>query len=1417
MNYYPMHEFFSELGTFPSGVEVGDLKLMTKDRSLRMHLRFDRVWVPEEIEALLHSIKIHYGLSRIDARVCFPEHTLVSEGIPLALRISTERSPSVRAILEGATQSVSGDRIDICLKKGGAELLRSWAEEVRLLLHEWYSQSIQIEIRNPDELDRYIAEIELDRSQSIEEAKAAVPARMDRKKSAESVLLGRKFKADYLPISELNLETGQASVKGMVFSVDHRELKNNQAAVVCFDITDYTGSIRVSNYMEKDKAEPIIAALKVGIWVAVKGKTGFNKYDNDIVLSPDSIVLVDQLPEKADEHPQKRVELHLHTQMSSMDAVVSAKDVIERAAKWGHRAVAITDHGVVQAFPEAMSAADAVNKKRSKDEALKVIYGTECYFVNDIERLRSVYGTQSAPLDGDFVAFDIETTGLNAKSDRIIEIGAVLFSNGEVIDTFNAMVDPGRPIPPEITKLTGIDDTMVRGQPDISAVLPAFINFVSGRVLAAHNATFDISFISEACKRLKINYHPTFLDTRNMARGLLTNLSKFDLHTVSQELNIQPFQHHRASDDAGAVAYILFSFFSRLMGEGIRDIQDINGSITRASGPAKNALFAPKHMILLAKNQQGLQDLYELVSLSHLKYFKRVPIIPRSELDRRRSGLLVGSACESGELYTAIVDGKSPEELRRIAEYYDYLEIQPLSNNDFLLRNGAVPDRKTLEEYNCRIVRLGEELGKPVAATCDVHFLDPKDEVFRRILMYGKGFEDADKQPPLFFRTTDEMLKEFDYLGPEKAAEVVIEAPNRIADSCELVRPIKQGTFSPEIEGADRELTMLVEENVLRLYGDTPPAEVRTRVDEELNSIVKHHFDVIYMIAQKLVSKSLQDGYLVGSRGSVGSSVVAFFSGITEVNSLPPHYRCPACKQTEFIQDGSFASGPDLPDKTCPSCGVPYDKDGFDIPFATFLGFDGDKKPDIDLNFSGQYQARAHRETENLFGKGHVYRAGTIGTLAEKTAYGFVKKYNEDHGLVMSRAEENRLIIGMVGVKRTTGQHPGGLIVVPKGHSIYEFCPIQHPADDPNTEIVTTHFDYHSIEENLLKLDLLGHDDPTMIRMLFDLTGRDPQKIPLDDPETMSLFTSTSALGFSDDPICGTTGTFAVPEFGTKFVREMLSVTKPTTFDELVRISGLSHGTDVWINNSQDIILSGKATLKEIISARDDIMLFLIGKGLDRKLAFTIMESVRKGKGLRPEWEAEMRGRQVPDWYLESCNKIKYMFPKAHACAYVLMAFRIAWYKVHTPLAFYSAYFTIRAGSFDARIMTRGLDRVKAKILEIQNMPNPKQAEKDMLTTLEVCYEFYKRGFSFTEIDLYRSGASTFIPAENALLPPFTSIPGLGEVAAEELVSEREKGAFLSIEELSLRCSKVSKSILEILQSEGVLGDLPDTSQVRLF
>ncbi|MBQ4381134.1 MAG: PolC-type DNA polymerase III [Oscillospiraceae bacterium] len=1230
-------------------------------------------------------------------------------------------------------------------------------------------------------------------------------------------IFGKMPKAQLMKMADLTLDSDKAMVQGTVFAVNGKEIKSG-AYILNFDMTDGTGSVRVTRFMQDEELKKAALTISVGMDLTVYGFMTLSKYDGE-VLEPRAISTAPKREVRQDTAPEKRVELHLHTKMSTMDALTDTKEAINRAIKWGHKAIAITDHGVCQAFPDAMKAAG---------DKIKVIYGCEGYYINDVDDRVAVSGTDDIPLNGEFVAFDIETTGLSAMEDRITEIGAVLFRNGQKQEVFQTFSNPGRHIPGDITRLTGITDEMVADAPEEGEAVRRFLDFAGGRPLLAHNANFDISFIDEAAKRMGFEFAPTFIDTLALAQAMSPDLKNHKLDVVARDLELPDFEHHRASDDAITCGLIGARYFELMGRDGVERLSQVNDYILpRRKEATHKHRQRPMHIIVLAKNKVGIKNLYRIVTKSHLEFLRRVPIMPKSVLMEYREGLIIGSACAAGEVFNTVLDNKSRAEQRRIASFYDYLEIQPVCNNFFLMEGerARAHSIEDLQNLNRRILELGDELGKPVAATGDVHFLDPEDEIFRHVLLTAKEFEDGDKSLPIYFKTTDEMLEEFSYLG-DRAEEVVVKNPNLIADMVEVLRPLPPAgqLFAPKIENSEEELKSLVYGRMHELYGENPPDIVKDRVEQELHDILSRHYDVIYMSAQKLVHDSLEHGYLVGSRGSVGSSIVAYMSGITEVNSLPPHYRCPKCKNTEFVQDGSYGCGADMPDKICPVCGSKYDKDGFDIPFETFLGFGGDKVPDIDLNFSGEYQANAHRYTTELFGPDHVFRAGTIGTVAEKTAYGYVKKYLEKTGKTVSRAEETRLALGCVGVKRTTGQHPGGLVVIPQDMEIADFCPAQHPADDEGTDIITTHFEYHCMEENLLKLDELGHDDPTMIRMLEDMTGENARLIPLDDPETMGIFKSAGPLGLTDDdPIIGKTGTIGIPEFGTGFTRQMLVDTQPDTFDTLVRLSGFSHGTDVWLGNAKDLITSGTATVKETVGCRDDIMLYLISRGLDPKMSFKIMEAVRKGKvkkgGFQDGWVDAMKSHGVPDWYIESLSKIAYLFPKAHAVAYVMMAFRIAWFKVHRPLEFYAAYFYRRSqkDNFDASIMTRGEDVVLAKIKEIRGNDDSTDKEDGLLTTLEACWEFYKRGFKFENIDLYESDAIRFKLTPGGLRPPFVAISGMGEAAARDLVEHRNDKEFVSIEELSLSCPKVSKAHIEQLRALGALRDLPDESQMSLF
>lgn len=1244
----------------------------------------------------------------------------------------------------------------------------------------------------------------------------------------DDLIFGKLIQDPIVSVNEAIAAYDMVTIQGEVFFTDNKDIHSKKTGKdyvkIAFDITDRTNSVRVSKFLAADKAGDTASKIKKGLYCTVQGKMVYDTFAKEMVLEPTGIVKAKK-PERRDTYEgMKRVELHLHTNMSAMDGMSSTASLLCRAAKWGHRAMAITDHGVAQAFPEALHAQEGKQKDTIGD--MKIIYGIEAYYINDENSISVVRGRSAEPLDGTFIVFDLETTGLNPASEEITEIAAVRVVEGEIRDSFQTYVNPHKPIPAEITELTGISDETVADAPDLDKAVPEFLAWAGeGQYpLVAHNAGFDMGFLRTACQRLGIEREFTSIDTLEMSRLMLPHMHKFKLNILAKELQVGPFEHHRASEDAAVLGRIYIKLLKRLREEmhavTTADINPVLAATTDRKNKLKN--LPRYHFIILVKNQAGLRNLYQLISKSFLEYYNKRPIMPRSELIRHREGLIFGSACEAGEVFRALTKGEPWEEIKRLASFYDYLEIQPIGNNNFMIAKGMAKDEEQLRDWNRDILRLADELGKPCCATGDVHFLEPEDEAFRRILMAGQGFSDADNQAPLYFKSTDEMLKEFSYLGEDRAYEVVVKNTNMIADMCDVIRPVPRENYPPHIDGCEDDLRNMCYEKAKRIYGDPLPEPVQARLDRELGSIIGNGYAVMYIIAQKLVTKSLADGYLVGSRGSVGSSLAAFMSDITEVNSLAPHYLCPDDKYLEWHEE--YSCGVDLPDKICPKCGKPLTKQGFNIPFETFLGFEGDKVPDIDLNFAGEYQSRIHWYTGEIFGHDHVFRAGTIGTVAEKTAFGYVKKYMEERGIECSRAEENRLAAGCTGVRRTSGQHPGGVVVVPKEIEIYDVCPIQHPADDPDSDIITTHFEYHSIDANLLKLDELGHDDPTIIKHLENLTGVNAQEIPLDDPETMSLFHSCKALKYKGenpdtDPILGDLGCVAVPEFGTKFVRGMVKETHPSTFAELVSISGLSHGTDVWLGNAAELVRKG-IPLSGCICCRDDIMNYLILQGVKPKLSFKTMESVRKGKGLTEEMEAAMNEQHVPEWYIDSCKKIKYMFPKAHAVAYVMMAFRIAWFKVHRPLAFYSAYFSIRAKGFDASCMIKGDKVCLDKMTELRGKERDKTisaAEKDMMTTLEVCHEFYRRGFTFEPMDVYKSDATRFLVTETGLIPPFTSMPGIGEQAALSIVEERKNGKFLSAEELIVRCPKASKAVVELLEQIGALGSMPKTTQMTLF
>ncbi len=1303
-------------------------------------------------------------------------------------------------------------------------------QEINAIVEANEAKQSEMQEEKAAKLEAKKAEKEEKKEKAAQYAQRKEAYRAVKKSDDPNLVYGRDFDDEPIELSQVIGEMGEITFRGQVISFETREIRNEKT-IVMFAVTDFTDSIMVKMFVKNEQLTEILDCIKPKAFVKVKGVTNIDKYDGELTIG--SVAGVKKIPnfvtKRKDTAPEKRVELHCHTKMSDMDGVSDAKTIVATAHDWGHPAIAITDHGVVQAFPEANHYIEDLDK----EDPFKVIYGVEAYLVDDLTDIAVRAGEQS--LDDTYVVFDIETTGFSSVEDAIIEIGAVKVQGGEIVDYYSTFVNPGIPIPFEITKLTGITDDMVVEAPKIDVILPEFLEFVGDAVLVAHNAGFDVGFVEQSCENLGIDCTYTYLDTVALARVLLPTLAKYKLNIVAKALHISLENHHRAVDDAKATAEIFVKFVEMLKEREITTLSEVNkfGS----ANPDAIRKMPTYHAIILAKNDIGRVNLYRLISMSHLTYFARRPRIPKSEFLRHREGLIIGSACEAGELYSALLDNKSEEAIARLVDFYDYLEIQPLGNNRFMIDSDKHENIQTVEdlqEMNRRIVKLGEEFHKPVVATCDVHFLEPEDEVYRRIVMAGQGFADADNQAPLYLRTTEEMLEEFSYLGSKKAYEVVVTNTNVIANQIEKISPVRPDKCPPVIEDSDKQLREICYSKAHSMYGENLPTVVVERLERELNSIISNGFAVMYIIAQKLVWKSVEDGYLVGSRGSVGSSFVATMAGITEVNPLSPHYYCSHCHYSDFeseeVRKYAGGCGWDMPDKNCPICGEPLVKDGFDIPFETFLGFKGNKEPDIDLNFSGDYQSNAHKYTEVIFGDGQTFRAGTIGTLADKTAYGYVKNYYEERGKGKRKCEIERLLQGCVGIRRSTGQHPGGIIVLPIGQDINSFTPVQHPANDTETDIITTHFDYHSIDHNLLKLDILGHDDPTMIKMLEELveelTGEPfiATNIKLDDPGVMKLFADTSSLGIAPEDIGGCpVGCLGIPEFGTDFVIQMVVDTKPQTLSDLIRISGLSHGTDVWLNNAQTLIQEGKATISTAICTRDDIMTFLINSGMESETSFKIMEDVRKGKvakgksGKWAEWKEDMLAHGIPDWYVWSCEQIKYMFPKAHAAAYVMMAYRIAYCKVYYPLAYYAAYFSIRANAFSYELMCQGKERLEYHIRDYKKRSDTlSNKEQDTLKDMRLVQEMYARGFEFLPIDLYKSKATKFQIIDGKLLPPFSSIEGMGDKAADAVEMAAADGPYLSLDDFRQR-TKVSKTVIEFMADLGLFGDLPTSNQLSLF
>ena len=1411
-----------ELSEALSGGEI--LRITFDDGALALSasVKFDRLIADRLILDAQKAVREYFGIRKVTLSPVYTGLELSQDCAPLLIRAVKENIAAANGFLDSAEFGFADGSVSLTVPDGAQLLIDAKTPEfLERFIDETFDKRVKVSI-NSGKTAVTIDSPEYVEMQSknvnIEIPKEAPPERKKPKQeygdlpislTNAKVIFGSKIKSKPVALKGVSIEDGNVTVWGSVFALQIRDTRDGKRKIITFNITDKTNSFTVKIFEMSQNCETLVKNISDGACVMLRGHVEYDDYIKSYCIKANSVMLIDRI-EVGDDAPEKRVELHMHTNMSAMDGMTPAKKLVERAIKWGHRAVAITDHGVVQAFPEAAAAA--------KGSDIKIIYGMEGYFVDD--SVKAFSGSSDMPLDGTFIIFDVETTGLRTGVDRLTEIGAVKYVDGAEKSRFQTFVDPERSIPQNIVELTGITDSMVAGAPKEGEAVRKFFEFCGeGSVLVAHNASFDTEVIRSACERNGIEYNYSHIDTLVLAQSLISGIKNYKLDTISNHFKLPKFDHHRADEDAGALAAIFEKLLALTAEKGVERVSQINELI-----PVDPRRLPTYHIIILAKNKVGLKHLYQLITKSNLEYYYRHPRVPKSELLSHREGLLIGSACEAGQLYRAVLSGKSEEELLRIASMYDYLEIQPNGNNAFMLRKGTLSSEEELNEINRHIIRLADKLGIPVVATGDVHFIDESDKVFREILMTGQGFSDAAEQAPLYFRTTNDMLKEFAYLGEEKAKEVVITNPNLIADMCEEILPIPKGTYPPKIEGSDEELRRICYERIKDYYGDPIPEYVKARLDKELDSIIKNGFAVLYIIAQKLVWNSMDHGYYVGSRGSVGSSFVAFAAGISEVNPLAPHYICESCKHYEFFLNGEYGSGFDMPPKDCPNCGKPMHRDGHDIPFETFLGFNGDKQPDIDLNFSGEYQFYAHRYTEELFGKEHVFKAGTIGTLADKTAYGFVKKWMEEKGLDLSRAEQDRLTMGCVGVKRTTGQHPGGMVVVPNDMDAEDFTPIQHPADDADSVHRTTHFDFHSLHDTILKLDNLGHDVPTLYKHLEDMTGISVMDADVCDPKLYELLTSPAPLGLTPEDIDCETGTLSLPELGTPFVRQMLMESKPKNFSDMLQISGLSHGTDVWIGNAQELIKNGTCTISEVIGTRDSIMVYLIHKGLEPGMAFKIMEIVRKGKStslLTDEHKKAMIDHNVPQWYIDSCMKIKYMFPKAHAAAYVIAAMRLAWYKLYRPLEYYATYMTVRGEDIDTVSVLQGRAAVKAKMKEIDEKMKTKQAtakEEGTFTSLQVINEMLARGIEVLPIDIYKSSANKYTIEDGKIRLPFSALSGCGGAAAQGLEDARNdgKGEFLSIEEVQLR-SGAPKSIIAALEESGAFSTLPKTTQISFF